>query len=299
MARLAPELLGESTDLVRAFLQRGKNTDGGFRDRGGRSDLYYTVFGLDGLLALQAELPAGVGRYLRSFGGGENLDFVHLCCLARCWAALGRADAGGIRDVILQRLERHRTPDGGYHLTPGPGQGSAYGCFLALGAYQDLSARPPDEPGLVRCLAVQVRPDGSWSNRPPDPDSAGAGRAEEGSALATAAAVAVLRHFDSPVAPNTGDWLLARAHPQGGFRAAPKAPLPDLLSTATALHALASLGLSCAPRREVLVDFLDSLWTNEGGFHGHWADDHVDTEYTFYGLLALGHLVELGVSPTD
>lgn len=27
-----------------------------------------------------------------------------------------------------------------------------------------------------------------------------------------------------------------------------------------------------------------------GGFHGHWADDHLDVEYTSYALLALGHL---------
>jgi hypothetical protein len=42
--------------------------------------------------------------------------------------------------------------------------------------------------------------------------------------------------------------------------------------------------------RERCLDFIDSLWTNKGGFHGHWADDDLDAEYTFYGLLALGHL---------
>jgi hypothetical protein len=38
------------------------------------------------------------------------------------------------------------------------------------------------------------------------------------------------------------------------------------------------------------MDFLDTLWDAQGGFHGHWADDFLDPEYTFYGLLALGHL---------
>ena len=38
------------------------------------------------------------------------------------------------------------------------------------------------------------------------------------------------------------------------------------------------------------LDFVDSLWTNEGSFHGNWADDHLDCEYTCYGLLTLGHL---------
>ena len=40
--------------------------------------------------------------------------------------------------------------------------------------------------------------------------------------------------------------------------------------------------------REKCLDFIDTLWSAEGGFHGHWADDHLDAEYTFYGLLALG-----------
>jgi prenyltransferase beta subunit len=80
-------------------------------------------------------------------------------------------------------------------------------------------------------------------------------------------------------------------HPDGGFLAMPRAPIPDLLSTATALHALACLEEPLPQSaREACLDFLDSLWTAEGGFHGHWADDHLDVEYTFYGLLALGHL---------
>src|SRR5438874_1185034 len=68
------------------------------------------------------------------------------------------------------------------------------------------------------------------------------------------------------------------------------APLPDLLSTATALHALAGLEASFERVREPCLDFIDTLWTNEGGFYGHWGDDHLDCEYTYYGLLALGHL---------
>ena len=42
--------------------------------------------------------------------------------------------------------------------------------------------------------------------------------------------------------------------------------------------------------REPCLDFVDSLWTNRGGFFGTWADDAVDCEYTYYALLALGHL---------
>ena len=70
----------------------------------------------------------------------------------------------------------------------------------------------------------------------------------------------------------------------------PGAPIPDLLSTATALHALAGLQCPCDGLREPCLDFIDSLWTNAGAFHGHWQDEGLDVEYTYYALLALGHL---------
>ena len=90
VARLAPKVLGESAGLVREFLLRQQNPDGGFKDREGKSDLYYTVFALDALIALQSEPPSSVEGFLEQFGTGEGLDFVHLCCRSRAWAATGR-----------------------------------------------------------------------------------------------------------------------------------------------------------------------------------------------------------------
>ena len=110
VARLAPDLLGEASGLVEAFLRRQVTVDGAFGDREGRSDLYYTVFGMEGLLALRQEPEWDkLSVWLRGFGGGEGLDFVHLCCLARCWnavpAAVGKLSPED-RTGILDRLER-------------------------------------------------------------------------------------------------------------------------------------------------------------------------------------------------
>jgi hypothetical protein len=66
--------------------------------------------------------------------------------------------------------------------------------------------------------------------------------------------------------------------------------MPDLLSTATGLHALAGMGVSLAPVRAPCLRFVRSLLTEEGSFRGTHADEVGDCEYTFYGLLALGHL---------
>ena len=280
VARLAPKLLGEATDLVESFLRRQQNEDGGFKDRDGRSDLYYTVFALDALAALQKELPSERTKdFLKTFGGGEDLDFVHFCCLAHCWAALN--PAGPPFTLPPSRLEHFRARDGGYHPIPGSDSGTAYAAFLAVAAYQDLKRAMPDPLRLVQSLKLLETADGGWANER---------NIKFGATNSTAAVVTLLRNLQMPVNASVGAWLLARAHVQGGFVAVPNAPIPDLLSTATALHALAGLQHDFSAVKENCLDFIDTLWTNEGGFHGHWSDDHLDCEYTYYGLLALGHL---------
>jgi prenyltransferase beta subunit len=287
VARLGARELGESADLVREFLRGRFSVEGGGVDRDGRADLYYTIFALAGLQAVEAALPIDlIQPWLQQFGDGEGLDFVHLGALARCWSATGvEKFSADLTDRLLARIEGFRSADGGYDSDAGNSSGNAYGCFVALGAYQDLGRDLPDAVRMVQCLKLLETSDGAWGN---------ARRLPIGSTNATAAAVTLLHQLGMPINAGVGDWLLAQAHPEGGFLAIPKAPIPDLLSTATALHALACLEVRLPERvRERCLDFLDTLWNAEGGFHGHWADDHLDAEYTFYGLLALGHLAAL------
>lgn len=262
VARLAPKLLQEAADPVARFLQDQFNDDGGARDRGGKSDLYYTVFTLEGLLALQRELPADrVRRYLEGFGDGGSLDFVHLTCLARCWAALGKGAltedlAGPIALRVLQG-----------------GNDSVYHQFLRFGALEDLGAQTDDPAGAVQQILELQSPDGSFMGTTPT----------------TAGAVTLLHHLGARVPRSAVDWLYGRARPQGGFFPAPDSSVPDLLSTATALHALTAAHAPLGALREPMLDFVDTLWTGKG-FCGSWADDAVDSEYTYYALLSLGHL---------
>ena len=84
VARLAPRLLGDSTDLVREFYRRQFNADGAAGDRGGKPDLYYTIFALAGAQALDVPIPAdATAAWLETHGDGDALDFVHLGALAR------------------------------------------------------------------------------------------------------------------------------------------------------------------------------------------------------------------------
>ena len=289
VARLARRTLGESADLVAAFVESLATPDGGYVNRGGRSDLYYTAFALDALVALDRpsspEARAATRGYLESFGSGRDLDFVHRCCLARAWAAYpAECLPPETRAALLAGIDAHRSADGGFNARSGADRGSAYGCFLAVNARADL--REPFADGgreaaaIAASLAALRTSDGGWSN---------SGSHDRGSTTATAAAIATLQSLGRAAPEAAAEWLLSRRHPAGGFTAAADAPIPDLLSTAVALHALDAVEAPWREHRDGVLDFLDSLWTAEGAFHGSWADDQPDAEYTFYGLVALGH----------
>lgn len=283
VARLAPKLLGDSAALVAEFLKSRLHPDGGFMDRADRPDLYYSVFGIEGLMALQQPIPKETMRaWLTNYGDGKGQDFVHLCCLARCWAGLGGGLTSEQASALAARIEKYRTPDGGYHQSPGRKNGSAYGCLIAWGAYQDLDLLPPDAMNIARCMDSLETPDGAWSNEP---------GLTLGSTTATSAMLSLYRHMQMPAPPAGVEWLVRQCLPAGGFLAIPGAPIPDLLSTAVALHALSNNAEAIARVKEPCLDFIDSLWSAAGGFHGNWTDDTLDPEYTYYGLLALGHLV--------
>jgi hypothetical protein len=283
VARLSPRLLGDSAGLVVDYLRGQMSDDGGFKNRSGESDLYYSVFGIEGLLALRAELPAAkVVAYLQTFEDVEVLDLVHAASLARCWAAMPpdlRAHAP--RERMLRRVADFRSADGAYNAATGADKGTLYGCFLATGIYQDAGTEVPDPAAIVRCVGRLRAADGGYANGDDLP---------MGLTPPSAAAATLLRNLGESPPPELAVWLLARHHEDGGFFATPVAPLPDLLSTATALHALSGMHADLSGIRERCLDFIDSLWTNRGAFFGNWTEDMADCEYTYYALLALGHL---------
>src|SRR6185436_574417 len=116
-------------------------------------DLYYTVFGLEGLLAFGEDPPPATRHYLEGFGDGASLDLVHLTCLTRCWASV--APGGCTPDLsaaMLRHLETFRSRDGGYAASRDADEGTVYACFLALGAAEDLKAPLPHRDGVLQSI---------------------------------------------------------------------------------------------------------------------------------------------------
>jgi hypothetical protein len=277
--RWLPE--GGAADVAR-FVRGRLQPDGGFCGRAGGSDLYYTVFGGGCLLALgEWANPVSVVRYLNAFGGGAGLDFVHSASLVRCRAAIPGAFLFSGKTALLDRLEACRASDGGYNPAgPGLAEGTVYGGYLAFLAYDESGGTLPRPEALLASLNARRASDGGYVNAPGVP---------AGTTPATAAAVLLRRRLAGTGDPQAEAALLACEGAAGGFRASTGAPVPDLLSTATALYALRGSGAKPAhPRAH--FDFVESLWDEGGGFRGHAADPAPDCEYTFYALLALGCL---------
>lgn len=278
----AKHLLNDSAEDVLRFTAAQMNSDGGFKGRSSQSDLYYTVFAIESLLALGAGLPTRrIVRFLDSFGDGEGLDFVHLACLARCRANLDMNTDDQFNKNLASRIELFRSEDGGYANSTRSKRGTAYGCFLGLGANQDLNLELPDPQGLMNCIDSLKTQDGAYSNE---------ATIKNGSTPGTAAALTSLHYLGRDPEADASQWLLARSRATGGFLATAMAPIPDLLSTATATHALAVCGVDIESIKQPTLEFIDSLWSTEGAFSGNWMDDTLDCEYTYYALLALGHL---------
>lgn len=270
---------------IAAYVMRQVAPDGGFRGRGPGSDLYYSVFGSGCLLALDAELdiPRFLA-YVQRFGDGRGLDFVHLCCLARCLSLV--PDMSTLQDdaMILDRIRTYRTPDGGFHQQAATHTaGSAYAAFLALMAHEDLD-EPLREPDLLLDSLQGCRADdGSYGNCP---------GMTAGTTTATAAALFVQHRLSADTDAQAVAWLQARFHERGGATASPATPLPDLLSTATAIFTLKALDVDLSDIAAETITMVELLWNEDGGFGMAPMHATSDCEYTFYALMALGMLLE-------
>ncbi len=280
---------------VANFIRSQLNADGGFRGRSAASDLYYTVFGLECARALALELPTQALRNFVEAKASESLDFVHLSCLARCLEILWSANARPTWSAQLKhRLAEFACAEGGYHRKPGQRRGSVYETFLGTLANEarsgtgvspvccDSHGQDDRATKLGQHLSNLCQYSRGFIN--------GDGLAAASTPV-TAAALLLLHESQQPLPPKSIEWLLNRQCSRGGFAAAALVPMADLLSTATALHALNSIGQIHAVKVDACLDFVTGCWDDSGGFHAHALDRTPDCEYTFYGLLALGNLV--------
>jgi geranylgeranyl transferase type-2 subunit beta len=274
------------------FLLAQRGEDGGFRNRGGQVELYYTSFAVRALSALKELTPAlaqQTGDYLlrgcQRERGGPFKNAVSAASwwdsLTLCEEALGSALKGVQRleqgALTHARLNQLRRDDGGWAKHGDEAHGSLYHTLLASGCYLRMGKLPPEPEAAVAFLIGLQQPGGGflenrYSKRP------GVNGSAAGVALSLLLNVAI-----DPL-PHAAFFLNQFDPAQGGFLATPQAPMADLLSTFTALFCLNLLGADHAAVLRPSLAFARDLEVPAGGYLGFHLETDPDCEYTFYGL---------------
>jgi geranylgeranyl transferase type-2 subunit beta len=282
-----------------AYLRAAQKPDGGFPDREGGSDLYYTGFALRGLALLDALTPdllERVAGFLRERmrQSASVVDFFSLlygCLLVHLAGGpdLFAASPADWTDRVAAVLESFRTSDGGYGKTIGATSASTYHTFLVGLCYELLGRTYPDRDEVRRFVAQRRRDDGGYVEVAP---------MRRSGTNPTAAAVGALQlasgsGFGVEKVPGVASFLAAMTSPEGGLRANDRAPLADLLSTFTGCWTLEQLGALDRVDGGKVLSYVQGLEAPTGGFHGGLWDEGTDVEYTFYGLGALALFVHL------
>jgi geranylgeranyl transferase type-2 subunit beta len=292
-------LPADHRDLHAQFLLAKQNPDGGFPDRAGGSDLYYTGFGLRGLAVLDAlstDVATKAGGFLRSCLDKQTgvVDFFSLlfsCALVELAAGpnvLAEAPPDW-RERVLALFESFRAKDGGYAKTPGGPAGSTYHTFLVALCYELLDQPLPRPGEIAGYLSSRRREDGGYVEIAP---------MKRGGSNPTAAAIGLFRMLERNGATlltpalkqETAEFLANLNSPEGGYQANARAPLADLLSTFTTSWTLIELGARDRIDAEEVLEYAHGLELPTGGFRGGLWDDRTDVEYTFYGLGTLALL---------
>jgi hypothetical protein len=256
------------------FLKSQQNADGGFKDRGGRSDLYYSLFGMMLLKGSPLNPPKGdltdgssEMLHLRQFiihqTSSKIPGFIEECCLCLLQ-----------KELKINRISRTKTL---LKLTRSfwKERNSINLSYRSFVLFLTLDAVLPFR-GLLQRFSGKMLSRVEVNEHSPCSE--------------IAAKVFLLRmlgknDFDEQ------QLLRSFASESGGFRAFRHLKHADMLSTAVALFALKNADCDIRLLTPGCLDFIQQNFIN-GAFLSGDGDQTTDLEYTFYGLLALGTLAD-------
>jgi len=255
-------LLGDEQQYeIAAFVRQSQHSSGGYTDRAGAPDLYYSVFG--DWLAEALELNDSLSQF-NSWLAKQKLEdqkngvhrfsllFLQQTCLGRQLSAYRLAQKLMMRDFPAN---------------------FTYQLFLVL-LLVDASF---GQKGWLRFL-------GRWMLR--------FYRVPKMVPSSVLAAMVVARSVLGLKSSELAFKLLVDFQKEGAFVAFRDMNEPDLLSTGVALFALLQSGEDLRSIAPDCLAFIQQNYRN-GAFVAGDDDPQPDLEYTFYGLLALGSLSEV------
>ncbi|MBW8331375.1 MAG: hypothetical protein K0M40_05090 [Prolixibacteraceae bacterium] len=285
LLRNALDLLDEQgRGEVLQFVLSQQNPDGGFQDRGGRSDLYYSLFGAMMIRAwskghgdrrseteakhLEHETwnlePVKKLKWFISHQSNANVSgFIEKCCLVLLQKELKTGRISRIRSIfsLCRSFWRERQS---INLSY-----RSFVLFLTLDAVFPF-------PRLLKFGA------GKMLKRT---------TVDQHSPCSEVAARVFLQKMMNQNGLKETELLMSFASESGGFKAFAHLDQADMLSTSVALFALNFAGSDLRLLKPACLNFIESNFA-DGAFLSGDGDATTDVEYTFYGLLALGVLAD-------
>jgi len=310
------DLLGNAMNLldeqgkaeVLQFIIGQQNADGGFKDRGGRSDLYYSLFG--GLMLRAWGTGHGEGKNSRSWQSQLAEKVRSPKSEESSQSQLAVSNNSSTRNTqpvteSIVKLKRFVQENSSKNVP-----GFIEQCCLAL-LQKELKTG-----GFARLKTFIQLSRSFWKERYsinlsyrsfvlfltldavlPFPGLLifGAGKMlkrtviDQDSPCSEVAANVFLQKMLGENGATEVELLKSFADKRGGFLAFHHVEQPDMLSTAVALFALDFAGSDLRLLKPTCLDFIQENYS-DGAFLAGDGDPTIDVEYTFYGLLALGVL---------
>jgi prenyltransferase beta subunit len=305
------KLSGDAIQLIQQFISSCKHQNGGFIDKSGKQDIYYSVFGYTLSYVFQTEINYhNEKNYLNSIDQSK-LDFVHLVSFIQCVflietfnflnknPKIGKIFLGSgfisnqLKNTInkkiakehvhlFKRIEDYRANDGGYNQNEINAKHSTIYANYLVSIYLKDFGLELDQNKISNIHKNRINKNGGFVN-------------EFGSMspVTTATSAALILQFisENSISKKSIEWLKNQQNKIGGFVAGEQLPLADLLSTSTAVLALNVTNNLNLINIQKCLQFIDLHWDKSGGFIGSISDSKPDIEYTFYALLGLGILI--------
>lgn len=270
------QLSAEALSRISDFVESCRTEEDSFIDKSGKPDLYYTLFGwtLSYLLGIKISAEK-MDLYLSNQNRG-SLDLIHYAAYMRCRMIRLMMKEGKAGLLLRSLFSTNIKALNDFRGLPHDDRQSPYTQFVWLSLLEDAGQRIKEKYSMIHSLEDYHLPGGGYMNT------------KDGLTATTNATVAALAIKGELAGYRENEdilYLRNRQDASGGFTAAEVSPIPDLLSTATALFMLSCYGIKPNyPAR----DFIETHWQDSGGFSATLLDEKSDVEYTFYGLLALG-----------
>jgi len=268
-------LSSEAQKRITSFVKSQLTENGGFMDKNGKADLYYTSFGLMLAYILKLKINTKNTESWLEKQDSQLSDLVNCSAYIRSRMLCKLLKSGKLSFAVSQLFKTKPTLPV-FTNYPHGDENSPYSQFLLLSLREEMGIDTENRQEILTSLSEYRVENGGYSNIK---------GSKQASTNATVAALAVKGQLDGYRDNDDVRFLYSLQDESGGFFAAVSSPVPDMLSTATALFMLKCYGI--APRFNA-SDFIDAHWLQSGGFGATLMDETSDVEYTFYGLLALG-----------